>query len=116
GAWILILLRIHLTENFKHVPDSPGAQSVAPGQTVNIRCKASTSVSNYLHWYLQKPGEAPKLLIRYATTHQSGVPDRFSGSYSGTDFTLTIIQAQDAAVYYCQSFHFLTSRFSLHYV
>uniref|UniRef100_A0A3Q3ISF3 Ig-like domain-containing protein n=1 Tax=Monopterus albus TaxID=43700 RepID=A0A3Q3ISF3_MONAL len=83
---------------------SPGAQSVAPGQTVNIRCKASTSVSNYLHWYLQKPGEAPKLLIRYATTHQSGVPDRFSGSYSGTDFTLTIsrVQTEDAGVYYCQ--------------
>uniref|UniRef100_A0A7N9AZ40 Ig-like domain-containing protein n=1 Tax=Mastacembelus armatus TaxID=205130 RepID=A0A7N9AZ40_9TELE len=87
---------------------SPGSQSVVPGLTVNIRCKASSSVSSYLHWYLQKPGEAPKLLIRYATTHrQSGISSRFSGSGAGNgiDFTLTIsgVQAEDAAVYYCQN-------------
>ncbi|KAL7381436.1 hypothetical protein ABVT39_005435 [Epinephelus coioides] len=83
---------------------SPGSQSVAPGQTVSITCKTSSSVSDYLHWYLQKPGEAPKLLIYRATTRQSGVSDRFSGSGSGTDFTLTIrgVQAEDSGVYYCQ--------------
>uniref|UniRef100_A0A7N9AYC6 Ig-like domain-containing protein n=1 Tax=Mastacembelus armatus TaxID=205130 RepID=A0A7N9AYC6_9TELE len=83
---------------------SPGAQSVVPGQTVNIRCKASSSVTDDLQWYLQKPGEAPKLLIYDAASHQSGVSDRFSGSQSGTDFTLTIsrVQAEDAGVYYCQ--------------
>ncbi|KAF7641380.1 hypothetical protein LDENG_00283140 [Lucifuga dentata] len=83
---------------------TPEVQSVAPGQTVSIRCKASSSVSSYLHWYLQKPGEAPKLLIYYATSRQSGVSDRFSGSQSGTDFTLSIsrVQAEDAGVYYCQ--------------
>uniref|UniRef100_A0A8D0CUZ1 Ig-like domain-containing protein n=1 Tax=Sander lucioperca TaxID=283035 RepID=A0A8D0CUZ1_SANLU len=69
---------------------SPGSQSVAPGQSVSIRCKASSSVSTCLHWYLQKPGESPKLLI--------------SGSGSGTDFTLTIsgVQTEDAGDYYCQ--------------
>uniref|UniRef100_A0A667X6D4 Ig-like domain-containing protein n=1 Tax=Myripristis murdjan TaxID=586833 RepID=A0A667X6D4_9TELE len=83
---------------------SPGSQSVSPGQTVSIRCKASSNVGSYLHWYLQKPGEAPKLLIKYATTLQSGVSSRFSGSGSGTDFTLTIsgVQAEDSGVYYCQ--------------
>uniref|UniRef100_A0A4W6CEZ1 Ig-like domain-containing protein n=1 Tax=Lates calcarifer TaxID=8187 RepID=A0A4W6CEZ1_LATCA len=83
---------------------SPGSQSVVLGQTVSIRCKASSSVSDYLNWYLQKPGEAPKLLIYYATNRESGVSDRFSGSGSGTDFTLTIsrVQAEDSGVYYCQ--------------
>ncbi|CAK6981900.1 unnamed protein product [Scomber scombrus] len=83
---------------------SPGSHSAAPGQTVSIRCKASSSISSYLHWYLQKPGEAPKLLIYHATSRQSGVSDRFSGSGSGTDFTLTIsrVQAEDSGVYYCQ--------------
>uniref|UniRef100_A0A3Q3N572 Ig-like domain-containing protein n=1 Tax=Mastacembelus armatus TaxID=205130 RepID=A0A3Q3N572_9TELE len=84
------------------VVTQPG--SVVPRQTVSIRCKASSGVGSSLHWYLQKPGDAPKLLIYYATNRQSGVSDRFSGSGSGTDFTLTIsrVQAEDAGVYYCQ--------------
>uniref|UniRef100_A0A667X2B4 Ig-like domain-containing protein n=1 Tax=Myripristis murdjan TaxID=586833 RepID=A0A667X2B4_9TELE len=86
------------------VTQSPGSQSVSPGQTVSIRCKASTSVGGWLAWYLQKPGQAPKLLIHSATSRLSGVSSRFSGSKSGTDFTLTIsgVQAEDSGVYYCQ--------------
>uniref|UniRef100_A0A667WVL1 Ig-like domain-containing protein n=1 Tax=Myripristis murdjan TaxID=586833 RepID=A0A667WVL1_9TELE len=83
---------------------SAGSQSVSPGQTVSIRCKASSYVSNDLQWYLQKSGEPPKLLIYNADTRYSGVSSRFSGSQSGTDFTLTIsgVQAEDSGVYYCQ--------------
>jgi hypothetical protein len=86
---------------------SPKSQSVSPGEVVSISCTASSSTSNYLHWYLQKPGEAPKLLVYYATTRQSGIPGRFSGSGSGssyTHYTLTIsgVQAEDAGDYYCQ--------------
>uniref|UniRef100_A0A3B4XMT2 Ig-like domain-containing protein n=1 Tax=Seriola lalandi dorsalis TaxID=1841481 RepID=A0A3B4XMT2_SERLL len=89
---------------------TPGSQSVVPGQTVSIRCKASENVYNNLHWYLHKSGEAPKLLIYNARTRQSGVPGRFSGSGSGTDFTLTISGAEDAGVYYCQSLHSINSQ------
>uniref|UniRef100_A0A3P9DPD2 Ig-like domain-containing protein n=1 Tax=Maylandia zebra TaxID=106582 RepID=A0A3P9DPD2_9CICH len=93
------------------VTQSPGAQSVVAGQSVSITCRTSTSVySNYykknlLSWYLQKPGKAPKLLIYQATSRQSGVSDRFSGSGSGTVYTLSIrgVQAEDSGVYYCQS-------------
>ncbi|MEQ2223177.1 hypothetical protein ILYODFUR_034122 [Ilyodon furcidens] len=83
---------------------TPGSQSVSPGQTVSISCKASSSVGKYLSWYLQKDGESPKLLIYYASSRQSGIPGRFSGSGSGTAFTLTIsgVQAEDGGVYYCQ--------------
>ena len=82
---------------------TPSAQAVQQGDTVSISCTTSQSVS-YLHWYHQKPGQAPKLLIYLATTRQSGIPDRFSGSGSGTQFTLKItgVQAEDAGDYYCQ--------------
>ncbi|MBN3325707.1 KV5A2 protein, partial [Atractosteus spatula] len=85
----------------------PPAQSVLPGSSVSFSCTASSSVTSgstsYLHWYLQKPGQAPQLLVYLATNRQSGVSDRFTGSGSGTAFTLTItgIQAEDAGDYYC---------------
>uniref|UniRef100_A0A668VFG4 Ig-like domain-containing protein n=1 Tax=Oreochromis aureus TaxID=47969 RepID=A0A668VFG4_OREAU len=85
-------------------PGTPGAESSAVGDTVTIKCRTSYNVysSNRLAWYQQKDGETPKLLIYRAST-QSGVSDRFSGSGSGTDFTLTIseVQSEDAGVYYC---------------
>uniref|UniRef100_A0A3B3V4L4 Ig-like domain-containing protein n=1 Tax=Poecilia latipinna TaxID=48699 RepID=A0A3B3V4L4_9TELE len=91
------------------ITQTPGSQSVVPGQTVSIQCKVNPSVHYCFNWYLQKPGEVPKLLIRCSSTRHTGIPDRFSGSNSGnTDFTLTISGVQfseDAAVYYCQSYH-----------
>ncbi len=97
------------------VTQSPSLITTAqPGQEVRINCKTSSSVygSNRLAWYLQKPGEAPKLLIYAATSRNTGTPSRFSGSGSYSDFTLTIsgVQTEDTGDYYCQSYHEINSK------
>ncbi|CAG5888373.1 unnamed protein product, partial [Menidia menidia] len=83
---------------------TPGSQSVSPRQTVSIKCKSSRLIGDDINWYLQKSGEAPKLLISDTTARQSGVPERFRAKAAQTDFTLTIsgVEPEDAGVYYCQ--------------
>ncbi|CAJ1069693.1 Immunoglobulin kappa variable 4-1 [Xyrichtys novacula] len=92
----------------------PAAVSSAPGGTAQISCTVSQNAhnNNYLAWYQQKDGETPKLLIYYTSSRVSGISSRFSGSGSGSSFTLTIsgVQTEDAAVYYCQSEHWINSQ------
>uniref|UniRef100_A0A2I3HJ96 Ig-like domain-containing protein n=1 Tax=Nomascus leucogenys TaxID=61853 RepID=A0A2I3HJ96_NOMLE len=87
---------------------TPLSLSITPGEPASISCRSSQSLrysdgNTYLYWYLQKPGQSPQLLIYRVSNRFSGVPDRFSGSGSGTDFTLKIsrVEAEDVGVYYC---------------
>ncbi|CAK7314766.1 Immunoglobulin lambda variable 1-40 [Vulpes lagopus] len=111
-AWspLLLTLLAHCTVSWAQaVLTQLPSVSAALGQTVTISCTgSSTNIgSGYdVQWYQQLPGKSPKTIIYGNSNRPSGVPDRFSGSSSGNSATLTItgLQAEDEADYYCQSY------------
>ncbi|PKU28169.1 hypothetical protein llap_21527 [Limosa lapponica baueri] len=79
----------------------PASLSANVGQNVQITCSGA---SGSYGWYQQKvPGTGPVTVIYYNDKRPSGIPSRFTGSKSGSTATLTItgVQAEDEAVYFC---------------
>uniref|UniRef100_A0AC11CN49 Uncharacterized protein n=2 Tax=Ovis aries TaxID=9940 RepID=A0AC11CN49_SHEEP len=84
----------------------PSSVSGSPGQRVSITCSGSYIGSSGVGWFQQVPGSGLRTVIYGSTNRPSGVPDRFSGSKSGNTATLTIssLQAEDEADYFCGSY------------
>ncbi|KAJ6659180.1 hypothetical protein lerEdw1_019483 [Lerista edwardsae] len=91
------------------------SQSGSPGQTVTLSCSRSSGGSwdDYFPWYQQRPGQAPRFLHCRACSRGEGIPDRFTGSYSGTTGSLTItnLQPEDETDYYCADWYGTGSKF-----
>ncbi|NWT21355.1 IGL1 protein, partial [Vireo altiloquus] len=106
-AWapLLLVVLAHSTGSLVQAAlNQPSSLSANVGETVKITCTGSSY--NY-GWYQQKvPGTAPVTVIYANNNRPSGIPSRFSGSKSGSTATLTItgVQAEDEAVYFCGSY------------
>ena len=81
--------------------------SGSAGQTVNLTCTGDRYTFGILGvgWYQQVLGAAPKTVM-IKNSRPSGIPARFSGSKSGNTASLTItgLQPEDEADYYCLTF------------
>uniref|UniRef100_A0A8C2T9N6 Ig-like domain-containing protein n=1 Tax=Coturnix japonica TaxID=93934 RepID=A0A8C2T9N6_COTJA len=107
-AWAPLLLAVlaHTSGSLVQaaLTQTPSELTKTPGETVTITCSGS---SYSYGWYQQKsPGSAPVTVIYWNNNRPSNIPTRFSGSRSGSTATLTItgVQAEDEAVYYCGSY------------
>ncbi|NXB38955.1 LV1 protein, partial [Eulacestoma nigropectus] len=108
-AWALLLLAVlaHSSGSLVQaaLTQQPSSLSANVGQTVTITCSGISSYSYaYAGWHQQKvPGSAPVTVIYVNNNRPSGIPSRFSRSTSGTTATLTItgVQAEEEAVYFC---------------
>ncbi|XP_006874795.1 PREDICTED: immunoglobulin iota chain-like [Chrysochloris asiatica] len=113
--WVPVLLML-LTQctgcDPQPVLHQPPLVTASLGTTVRVACTLSNDydVSIYnIYWYQQRPGQAPKFLLRFFSSsnknHGQGIPFRFSGSKDmamNTGYlSISKLQAEDEAVYFC---------------
>ncbi|NXH12303.1 LV1 protein, partial [Bucco capensis] len=105
-AWVPLLVAVLAHSSGSLVQAAltqPPSVSKNVGETVTITCSGFSS-SYAVGWYQQKvPGTDPVTVIYWNDKRPSDIPSRFSGSKSGSTATLTIsgLQPEDEAVYYC---------------
>ncbi|XP_029141105.1 uncharacterized protein LOC107292959 [Protobothrops mucrosquamatus] len=104
AASLIIILGIWCTgTNSQYTLTQPAAQSFPLGQPGKISCSMSrdSQVGSYtIYWYQQKAGESPKYLL-YDTSSSGRFTGSKDASANAAYLTVTNLQAEDEASYYC---------------
>uniref|UniRef100_A0A670JWT8 Ig-like domain-containing protein n=1 Tax=Podarcis muralis TaxID=64176 RepID=A0A670JWT8_PODMU len=89
-------------------------KSVLPGQSIKLSCTTSDTGSA-VRWFQQRSGQVPRFVHCESCSKGEGIPDRFTASRSGTVgyLTITNVQVEDEAVYYCCRWYSSTKTFPL---
>nr|XP_060641766.1 immunoglobulin lambda-1 light chain-like [Anolis sagrei ordinatus] len=106
-AWtllFLVLLDFYAGVHSQGMLTQPSLASGSPGQTITLSCtKSSGNWNSEVYWIKEKSGEAPRIVHCNGCSRGEGIPDRFTATGSGNTGSLTItnVQAEDEANYYC---------------
>uniref|UniRef100_A0A8C6VMH7 Ig-like domain-containing protein n=1 Tax=Naja naja TaxID=35670 RepID=A0A8C6VMH7_NAJNA len=110
--WTLLLLLFSYSPGAmcQYTLTQEPALSVSLGEPVKLSCSISSGYHfsdfhnpNTIGWLQQKSGEAPRFVHCDGCSRGEGIPDRFTGTRSGNNgyLTITNLQAEDEADYYC---------------
>uniref|UniRef100_A0A670JUQ5 Ig-like domain-containing protein n=1 Tax=Podarcis muralis TaxID=64176 RepID=A0A670JUQ5_PODMU len=101
-ASFLFLLALFFYCSGKSICTQPASESVLPGQSIKLSCTTSDTGSA-VRWFQQRSGQVPRFVHCESCSKGEGIPDRFTASRSGTVgyLTITNVQVEDEAVYYC---------------
>ncbi|EHB06772.1 Ig lambda chain V-I region BL2 [Heterocephalus glaber] len=103
---LLTFLSLYTGSMAQAVLTQPPSLSKVSGETAILTCTGNSNNVGYegAGWVqLQQQGQSPKTLVNRNNNRLSGIPERFSGTRSGNSASLTItgIQPEDEADYYC---------------
>uniref|UniRef100_A0A803TQE1 Ig-like domain-containing protein n=1 Tax=Anolis carolinensis TaxID=28377 RepID=A0A803TQE1_ANOCA len=111
----LVLLNCYAGVHSQGMLTQPASVSGSPGEMFTLSCtKGSGNWNSAVYWIQQKSGEAPRFVhCNGCSSRGPGIPARFTATGSGNTGTLTItnIQAEDEADYYCVCWHSTDSSF-----
>ncbi|XP_062929544.1 immunoglobulin lambda-1 light chain-like [Mobula hypostoma] len=106
----VILIICVAYSNAEFTLSQEGSLSVQPRGTAKIGCRVSgaTLGNSDIAWFQQKPDGTPRFLLYHDLNRDvkgTGIPDRFSGrsqsSSNAAFLTITNVQSEDDADYYC---------------
>ncbi|XP_067329239.1 immunoglobulin lambda-1 light chain-like isoform X6 [Anolis sagrei] len=80
----------------------PASVSVSLGDTTKLSCSVSSNIYN-VAWYQQTSSQGLRYVQADGYSRGPGIPDRFTASRTGNMgyLTITNVQAEDEADYYC---------------